>query len=112
MSKYPVSLHLREYIMRKSTGKHTAQRISHSSRAFDCVARSMPKSKFAERGKVKRKSIKSKAKLSSKRKLSRFGKAQKAGHAGNATTYITRTKAIKRLQLTLKDFRYGENSNA
>ena len=33
----------------------------------------MPKSKYAERGKVKPKSIKAKVKLSSKRKLSRFG---------------------------------------
>ncbi len=65
----------------------------------------MPKAKFADRGKVKKKSIKSHAKLSSKRKLSRFGKLQKKGHAGSATTYVTRTKAVKKLQLTIKDFR-------
>ena len=65
----------------------------------------MPKQKFAALGKTKKKSIKSKAKLSTKRKLSRFGKVQKKGHAGSATTYITRTKAVKKLQLSIKDFR-------
>ncbi len=65
-----------------------------------------PKHKFAERGKVKPKSIKSKAKLSSKRKLSRFGKEQRKGFSGEATTYITRTKAVKKLHITLRDFRW------
>lgn len=65
----------------------------------------MPKAKFADRGKPKPKSIKAKTKLSSKRKLSRFGKKQKAGHAGEAVNYIGRTKAVKKLQISLKDFR-------
>ena len=74
---------------------------------FVCVCGEwcQPKAKYAERGKVKPKSIKSKAKLSSKRKLSRFGKEQKKGYAGEATTYITRTRAIKKLHITLRDFR-------
>jgi len=33
------------------------------------------------------------------------GKKQKAGHAGAVVDYIARTKAIKRLQITLRDFR-------
>lgn len=74
-------------------------------RAFRWSA--MPKQKFAALGKTKKKSIKSKAKLSTKRKLSRFGKVQKKGHAGSATTYITRTKAVKKLQLSIKDFRHA-----
>lgn len=65
----------------------------------------MPKAKFADRGKPKPKSIKAKTKLSSKRKLSRFGKKQKAGHAGEAVNYVGRTKAVKKLQISLKDFR-------
>eukprot|EP01138_Halocafeteria_seosinensis_P003461 gb/GECG01003537.1/.p1 GENE.gb/GECG01003537.1/~~gb/GECG01003537.1/.p1 ORF type:complete len:661 (+),score=106.01 gb/GECG01003537.1/:1-1983(+) len=65
----------------------------------------MPKAKFAHRGKAKPKSVKSTAKLTSKRKLSRFGKEQKKGHAGTATSYMTRTRAIKKLQIPLKDFR-------
>jgi pescadillo len=33
------------------------------------------------------------------------GKKQKAGHAGAVTDYIGRAKAIKKLQVSLKDFR-------
>ena len=65
----------------------------------------MVKHKYADRGKAKPKSIKSKAKLSASRKLSRFGKKQKKGHAGAVTDYIGRTRAIKKLQLSIKDFR-------
>lgn len=65
----------------------------------------MPKAKFADRGKPKPKSIKAKTKLSSQRKLSRFGKKQKEGYAGEAVNYIARTKAVKKLQISLKDFR-------
>lgn len=65
----------------------------------------MVKHKYADRGKAKPKSIKSKAKLSTQRKLSRFGKKQKVGHSGSVTDYIGRTRAIKKLQLSIKDFR-------
>ncbi|KAK8803499.1 hypothetical protein WA158_001193 [Blastocystis sp. Blastoise] len=57
-------------------------------------------------GKAKPKSFKTRAiNLSSKRKLARMGKKQKQGHSGTAAAYITRTQAIRRLQITLKDFR-------
>jgi pescadillo len=65
----------------------------------------MPKAKFAARGRPKPKSVKAKVPLSSKRKLSRFGKKQKAGHEGSAVEYIARTRAVKKLQITLRDFR-------
>ncbi len=57
-------------------------------------------------GKVKPKSIKSKAvNMNSKRKLSRHGKVQKKAHAGEAAAHISRTRAIQKLQITLRDFR-------
>lgn len=65
----------------------------------------MPKAKYAHRGKAKPKSIKARVKLSSTRKLSRFGKRREKGGAGEAVQYLTRTRAIKRLGVTLKDFR-------
>ena len=59
------------------------------------------------KGKKKLKSIKAKVtdSMSSKRRLSRFGKEQRKGMRGSAANYITRTQALKRLQVTLKDFR-------
>lgn len=33
------------------------------------------------------------------------GKKQKKGHAGGVTDYMGRTRAIKKLQITIKDFR-------
>ena len=57
-------------------------------------------------GKPKPKSIKSKAiNKNSKRKLATLGKKQKKGHSGEAAMYITRAQAIRRLGLSLKDFR-------
>ena len=57
-------------------------------------------------GKKKPKSIKSKAtNMNSKRKLSKMGKNVKKGHAGNIIAFISRTRAIKKLQITLRDFR-------
>jgi pescadillo protein len=59
------------------------------------------------KGKVKKKSIKaaSHSGMGSKRKLSRMGKKQKRHNAGVEATFIGRSAAIKRLQVTLKDFR-------
>ena len=65
----------------------------------------MPKHRFNDRKKPKPKSVKSRKVLNEERQLSRFGKKQKAGHAGAVTDYIGRTRAIKRLQLSIKDFR-------
>ena len=59
------------------------------------------------KGKTKLKSIKaaSHSKMGSKRKLSRMGKKQKSEHAGLEATFIGRSKCIKMLQVTIKDFR-------
>lgn len=59
------------------------------------------------KGKPKQKSIKaaSHSKMGSKRKLSRFGKKQKKENAGLEATFIGRSKALKILQVTIKDFR-------
>jgi pescadillo len=43
--------------------------------------------------------------MSEKRKLSRNGKMQKKGKAGPMADFITRSAALKKLQITLKDFR-------
>lgn len=65
------------------------------------------------RGKVKR-TIKKKQKtavktqkadIGSKRKLAKFGKRQIKGRTGVAVHYVTRSKALKMLQISLKDFR-------
>ena len=57
-------------------------------------------------GKPKKKSIKTKAaNLSSKRKLAKMGKKQKKGHSGTVVRYMTRSQALRKLQITLKDFR-------
>lgn len=54
----------------------------------------------------KPKSIKAKnVNLSSKRRLSRFGKIQQKGKSGFAAHYVSRAKALKTLQITLRDFR-------
>ncbi len=59
------------------------------------------------KGKPKQKSIKaaSHSKMGSKRKLSRMGKKQKKENAGLEATFIGRSKALKMLQVTIKDFR-------
>jgi pescadillo protein len=58
-------------------------------------------------GKTKRKSIKANvtSKFNSKRKASRMGKKVKKGQMGPNTEFITRSAALKKLQITLKDFR-------
>lgn len=58
-------------------------------------------------GKIKKKSIKANvtSKFNSKRKASRMGKKVKKGQMGPNTEFITRSSALKRLQITLKDFR-------
>lgn len=59
------------------------------------------------KGRVKKKSIKaaSFSGMGSKRKLSRMGKKQKKNHAGLDATFIGRSACLKRLQVSLKDFR-------
>jgi len=58
-------------------------------------------------GKTKRKSVKANvtSKFNSKRKASRMGKKVKKGQAGPNTEFVTRSAALKKLQITLKDFR-------
>ena len=59
------------------------------------------------KGRPKKKSIKAALSSSagSKRKLSRMGKRQKKEHAGLEATFIGRSKCLKMLQVTIKDFR-------
>ena len=60
-------------------------------------------------GKPKPKSIKSKAiNKNSKRRLATLGKKVKKGYAGEAIMYMTRAQAVRRLALSLKDFRFEE----
>ena len=59
------------------------------------------------KGRPKKKSIKaaSHSGMGSKRKLSRMGKKQKKDHSGVDATFIGRSMCLKKLQITLKDFR-------
>ena len=59
------------------------------------------------KGHPKKKSIKaaSHSGMGSKRKLSRMGKKRKKDHSGLDATFIGRASCLKRLQISLKDFR-------
>ena len=59
------------------------------------------------KGRPKKSSIKAAISSSagSKRKLSRFGKKRKAEHAGLEATFIGRSKCLRILQVSIKDFR-------
>ena len=59
------------------------------------------------KGRQKKKSIKAalSSSASTHRKLSRMGKNQKKNHAGLDATFIGRAKVLKKLQISLKDFR-------
>ena len=66
------------------------------------------KKKAEGRSKQKRKhaiKVNVTSKFNDKRKLSRMGKKVKAGTMGPSTEFITRTAVLKKLQITLKDFR-------
>lgn len=58
-------------------------------------------------GKPKPKSVKAKvnSRMNATRKLSRLGKKVKKGKAGPNAEFITRSAAMRKLQITLKDFR-------
>lgn len=59
-----------------------------------------------KRVRPKKKSVKSSAiNIGSKRKLDRFGKKLKKGRTGELAQYITRGQALRKLQLSLMDFR-------
>jgi len=59
------------------------------------------------KGRIKKKSIKaaSHSGWNLERKVSRMGKKQKKGHSGVDATFIGRTRCLKKLGLSLKDFR-------
>jgi pescadillo protein len=59
------------------------------------------------KGRVKKKSIKTaiSSTSGSKRKLSRFGKKQKKDHRGLEASFISRSRCLKILQVSIKDFR-------
>lgn len=59
------------------------------------------------KGRPKKKSIKAAVHsgMSTHRKLSRMGKVRKKNHAGLDATFIGRAKVLKKLQISLKDFR-------
>jgi pescadillo len=59
------------------------------------------------KGRVKKKSVKAAigSSAGSKRKLTRMGKKQKKEHSGLEASFIGRSKCLKMLQITLKDFR-------
>jgi len=59
------------------------------------------------KGRPKKSTIKaaSHSKMGSKRKLSRMGKKQKKNNSGLEATFIGRSKCLKMLQITIKDFR-------
>lgn len=59
------------------------------------------------KGRVKKKSIKAAVHsgMATHRKLSRMGKVRKRDHAGLDATFIGRSRVLKKLQISLKDFR-------
>ena len=67
----------------------------------------MPKGKFAERNRKRGGSTKKKVygKLSGSRLAKKQGKRLKPGSHGTVSEFVGRTKAVKRLQVSLRDFR-------
>lgn len=56
-------------------------------------------------GYVKPKHRRAEGPITGKRKLSRYGKKQVKGLDGHAVQYMTRSRALQKLQLTLPEFR-------
>lgn len=80
------------------------EKEKYLKRIYFCHYKNIMKHK---RSKPKKKSVKSKAiNIGSKRKLDRFGKILQKGRTGSSAQFITRGQALKRLQISLKDFRY------
>lgn len=84
---------------RRRSFVYSTRRLSHLSTTVTMGGRVA--------GKPKKKSIKANvtSKFGSKRKLSRMGKKITSGQMGPSTEFITRSTALKKLQITLKDFR-------
>ena len=57
-------------------------------------------------GYVKPKHRRAEGPITGKRKLSRYGKKQVKGLDGHAVQYMTRSRALQKLQLTLPEFRW------
>lgn len=74
---------------------------------FSCYCTAIVSMGARVEGKQKKKSIKANvtSKFGSKRRASRMGKKVKKGTMGPSTEFITRSAALKKLQITLKDFR-------
>ncbi|KAA0162330.1 hypothetical protein FNF28_04749 [Cafeteria roenbergensis] len=66
----------------------------------------MPKAKYSRDSKARQKGHQlAPSKMSQKQLMTRFGKKVKKGELAETANYVTRTQAVKRLQISLRDFR-------